>query len=76
MDLQVRRYSFPGFLEEAMGGDLWGTGDALPLKKWGGETAYASVSPIFREVGLVLLDAWQSTNWLKKGVMKECFGLK
>jgi len=39
---------------------------------WGGGTAHASAPPnILRSI--VLLDTLQSTNWLKKDVVKECF---
>jgi len=46
-----------------MGGDLGENGGQSPKKIWGGGTVHASIPPIFREV--VLLDALQSTNWLK-----------
>ena len=46
----------------------WGDG---PPKVWGGGTAHASVLPIFWEV--VLSDARESTNRVKKGVIKKFF---
>jgi len=46
----------------SMGTDLEGTGGRSPRNfRWG--TAHALVPPIFGEV--VLLDAWESTNWRK-----------
>ena len=57
----VKRYA------DGMDGDLEGTGDGPP-KIWGGDGPCIR-PPIFREV--VLLDAWQSTNWLKK---RRCNG--
>jgi len=46
-----------------MGGDLEGIGGTVPPKSEVGK-AHASVPSVFREV--VLSDAGQSTNWLKK----------
>ena len=57
--------------EVAMGGNLWGTVLSQNLR-WG--TAHVFVPPIFREV--VLLDACESTNWVKRGVIKAFFVLK
>src|SRR6218665_3402558 len=56
-----------------MGGDLGGTGrrSLKNLRWWDGPCIRP---PIFRAI--VLSDALQSTNALKRGVKKECFVLK
>jgi len=54
-----------------MGGDLKGTGGRSPQKFEVGETAHASVSPIFQEV--VLLKACKSCKREKKGGKGEIF---
>ena len=55
---------------ETRGGDLGVTGGTVPQKFEVG-TAHASVPPIFWEV--VLSDARESTNRVKKSVIKEFF---
>jgi len=57
-----------------MGGDLWEDWGDGPPKFEVGRTAYVSIPPIFGEV--VLLDACERTNWVKKGVTKEVFVIK
>jgi len=57
------------YVDDTMGGDLGGDWGTTPKFEVGHPS-----TPIFREV--VLLDVCESTNRVKKVVMKECFVVK